>query len=418
MRSRNSRRTRSKDLGTLARSDPAFGAQDARDLHGSVRNAAASRRRTSSSATRASRRIFQYKIDNNLHAQTELYPAMPRSQAEIADSTFRLAQLRSFGRLTLATLSAEIDRAATSTRPRGRSRALLHDDDAERRLPARPARTRSASRPAARRPTARRSGRCSSRSTCIYEETAKQYDKYVAFVRQKAPGVTELATPRPLPVREFQRRLQGHEAIVATLVTPLDLYVWAITGSERHTHPARRSREREIADKVQRLRAGLATRPRHLPAFDAAVAHELYRLIFEPSAAALHGVTQRHLVRPRPARARCRPRCWSSAPPRRRSSHARRSSPRRSSWSTVMPLPRSRICRCSPGTATGQHALIPQPRFLGVGAPMLSSEELAGTSRARSYELAGADVTGLANGGSRAAAEARGIGRRDEGSRR
>jgi CHAT domain-containing protein len=38
----------------------------------------------------------------------------------------------------------------------------------------------------------------------------------------------------------------------------------------------------------------------------------------------------------------------------------------------------------------------PEPRFLGVGAPMLSAEELAGASRSRSYELAGADGAGLA----------------------
>ena len=131
-----------------------------------------------------------------------------------------------------------------------------------------------------------------------HEETAKQYDKYVAFVRQKAPGVTELATPRPLPVREFQRRLQGHEALVATLVTPLDLYVWAVTSSSvtLTRHPIT---EAEIADKVQRLRAGLLPGIGSLPEFDAAVAHELYRLIFEPSAAALRGVTGQRLVRER-----------------------------------------------------------------------------------------------------------------------
>ena len=124
-----------------------------------------------------------------------------------------------------------------------------------------------------------------------HEETAKQYDKYVAFVRQKAPGVTELATPRPLPVREFQRRLQGHEAIVATLVTPLDLYVWAITTSSVTLTRHRDHASGDVASKVQRLRAGLLPGRASLPAFDAAVAHELYRLIFEPSAAALAGVS-------------------------------------------------------------------------------------------------------------------------------
>ena len=55
--------------------------------------------------------FFQHKVDNSLHGLSSVYPALPRSAAEIADATFRLAQLRSYGRLTLATLAAELDRS-------------------------------------------------------------------------------------------------------------------------------------------------------------------------------------------------------------------------------------------------------------------------------------------------------------------
>ena len=135
----------------------------------------------------------------------------------------------------------------------------------------------------------------------VHKETAKQYDKYVAFVRQKAPGVAELATPRPQPVREFQRRLQGHEAIVATLVTPLDLYVWAITGSSvRLTrHPIG---EAEIADKVQRLRAGLLPGGGSLPDVRRGGCARAVPADLRTLGRGTAGREQRCLVRSRPAR--------------------------------------------------------------------------------------------------------------------
>ena len=110
--------TRSEDLGTLARNDPAFGAKTLATYTG-LYDSLLRQAQNQFVGDAREQAFFQYKIDNNLHAQTELYPAIPRSQAEIADSTFRLAQLRSFGRLTLATLSAEIDRARIDPASRG-----------------------------------------------------------------------------------------------------------------------------------------------------------------------------------------------------------------------------------------------------------------------------------------------------------
>jgi CHAT domain-containing protein len=226
-----------------------------------------------------------------------------------------------------------------------------------------------------------------------YEETAKQYDRYVAFVRQKAPGVTELATPRPLPVREFQRRLQGHEAIIATLVTPLDLYVWAITTSSI-TLSRHELTEQAVTDKVQRLRAGLVPGGGALPAFDAAVAHELYRLIFEPSVAALKGVTDviwyghgplgavppAVLVTAAPAKAQLRTAAEFGATKFLVDRHAFSALADLSlfAWHRDRTTPRES-----------------DARFLGVGAPMLSTDELAGAPRSRAYELAGAGDAGL-----------------------
>ena len=207
------------------------------------------------------------------------------------------------------------------------------------------------------------------------EETAKQYDKFIAFVRQKAPGVTELATPRPLPVREFQRRLQGHEAIVATLVTPLDLYVWAITTSSV-TLTRHEIREQDVASKVQRLRAGLLPGQGNLPAFDAAVAHELYRLIFEPSAAALQGVSNVIWYGHGPLGAVPPAVLVTTAP-----SKAQLRSPAEFA-ATKFLVDRHAFCALADLSLFAWHRDRPvqreaAPRFLGVGAPMLTADEVA-----------------------------------------
>jgi len=383
--------TRSQDLGTLARQDPAFGAKTLATYTG-LYDTLLRQAQTQFVGDAREQLFFQYKIDNNLHAQTELYPAMPRSQPDIADSTFKLAQLRSFSRLTLATLSAEI--AKSNIDPDARAnveRFFMMSTQSGDFLRSRLDSIRVA--PGSAPPDGESLWKVYFPLDVYYEETAKQYDRYVAFVRQKAPGVTELATPRPLPVREFQRRLQGHEAIIATLVTPLDLYVWAITTSSvsltRHELT-----EQAITDKVQRLRAGLVPGGGTLPAFDAAVAHELYRLIFEPSAAALKGVTNviwyghgplgavppAVLVTAAPARAQLRTPAEFGAAKFLVDRHA---------FSALADL--SLFAWHRDKTAPRES----DARFLGVGAPMLSTDELAGTPRSRSYELAGAGDTGL-----------------------
>ena len=86
--------TRGKDFGTLARADPAWGARTLATYQG-LYESQLRQAQTQFVGDAREQAFFQHKVDDNLHAQTALYPAMPRSQAEIADTTFRLAQLRS-----------------------------------------------------------------------------------------------------------------------------------------------------------------------------------------------------------------------------------------------------------------------------------------------------------------------------------
>ena len=90
----------------------------------------------------------------------------------------------------------------------------------------------------------------------FYQETAKEYSAYADYVRKQVPSITELVTPRPLPVTSYQQLLQPDEALIATLVTPRDLYVWCLT--RRGVAMSRqRITEREVGELVTRLRAGL-----------------------------------------------------------------------------------------------------------------------------------------------------------------
>ena len=225
----------------------------------------------------------------------------------------------------------------------------------------------------------------------FYNETTKEFERYTAFVRQKAPAVAELATPRPLPVREFQRRLRSGEAIVATLVTPRDLYVWAVTQGGV-TVARQRISESEVRDKVQRLRAGLlpgsGSGAGKLPPFDAAAAHEIYRLVFEPVAKALQGVTDVAWYGHGPLGSVPPAVLVTAAPAKPKlSSPAEFAATRflvdRYAFSTLADL------SLFPWHRDKAPAGRKDDRFLGVGAPLLTAEEVAGGPRARTYELAG-----------------------------
>jgi CHAT domain-containing protein len=335
--------------------------------------------------------FFQSKIDDTLSGLTELHSAIPGKQSEAEDITFRLAQLRSFGRLTLATLAGELGRADIDSRSRASVERFFtlstQTTDWLRGLLA-----SISSEDGARAPNGETLWNAFRTLDVFVSETSKEYEHYVAFVRQKAPGVAELITPHPLPVAEFQQLLQDDEAIVATLVTPSDLYVWAVTRSGV-TLSRSRIAERELGEKIKRLRAGLvpgsSDGKSSLPPFDAAAAHELYRLVFEPVAAALAGVN--HVI-------------WyghgplGSVPP-----------------SVLVTAPPPRAALSTPEDFAGTNffveryavsaladlSLFPWHRhkarasphnkpFLGVGAPLLTMSDLDDASpRSRSYDLAG-----------------------------
>lgn len=381
---------RDEDLGTVATRDPQFAQRTLATYDGLYDQLLAQSQRQFVADARE-QAFFQYKVDNVLHALAQLQTAMPRSGPDIADTSFQLAQLRSYGRLTLATLSAELSRSAINPDARaGVERFFSLSTQTAVWLRTLHASIRTAVD--APPPAGEALWKVFFTLDVFNEETAKQYDRFAAFVRKEAPRVAQLATPQPLPVREYQRRLRTGEAIVATLVTPRDLYVWAVT-AKGATFVRQRVTEREIADTVRRLRASLTPRGSaqdapSLPAFDAAAAYQLYQWVFAPLASALAGITDVEWYGHGPL---------GAVPP-----------------AVLVTAPPSRGTLSSPAELAATHFLVDRHAFaaladlslfpwhrdrvlergkgeslLGVGAPLLSADEVADGPRARSYELAG-----------------------------
>lgn len=380
---------RDMDWAALARNDPAFGTRTANSYLG-MYDTLLQQAQNQFVADAVEQRFFQHKVDISLDVLTALHPALPGSRAQIEDQSFRLAQLRSYGRLTLATLAAEVGRydlkpnirfhverffslsTQTSVWLRGLLWKVLEVD------PARPGQAKAL-------------WEAFFMFDVFYQETGHEYEKFAAFVRRELPAVAELVTPRPLPVTAYQQLLAPDEALLATLVTPRDLYVWSIT--RKGVTLARTAiRERVVEELVQRLRAGLTPASSGgrttVPPFDAAAAHELYRLVFAPVAASLEGVEHviwfghgalgavppAVLVTQAPAKPMLqRPEEFAATP----------FLVDRFAFSALADLSLFPLHRNAPAAARHKRA------FLGVGAPMLDAAQLAAGGRSKSYDLAG-----------------------------
>lgn len=376
---------RDADIGTLARRDPAFASRTLATYTG-LYDRLLAQAQTQFVADAREQLFFQYKIDSSLHALAELSPTMPRSASEITDTAFRLAQMRSYGRLTLATLAGELSR--TRLDPQARVSVERYFSLATQTAVWLRALLGTLRVPAdAALPDGETLWKAFFALDIFYNETSREFERYAAFVRQKAPGIADLATPHPLALRDFQRRLRPGEAIVATLVTPLDLYVWAIT-SDKAVMTRRRVTERELRAKIQRLRAGLTPGNGGAMPLDAAAAHELYRLVFEPVAKTLQGVTEVSWYGHGPLGA-VPPAVLVSTPPAKPLLRT----PAEFNQAAFL-VDRYAFAALADLSLFAWHRDQPrlsrsEQRFLGVAAPLLTSDEVAGGPRSRSYELAG-----------------------------
>ena len=168
------------------------------------------------------------KIDRTLSAYARFYDVLPEFRAEYQDRSFRLAQLRSYGRLTLATAGAALHAASLSPNDRA-SVERFFTESTQNSTWLRIVWTKELGAAAGSLPSGERIWSAMRMLDVLYEETSHETGRYADFVRQKAPELGSLITPRPLPLREYQQLLRPGEVLIATLVTPDGLYVWGLT---------------------------------------------------------------------------------------------------------------------------------------------------------------------------------------------
>jgi len=106
----------------------------------------------------------------------------------------------------------------------------------------------------------------------------------------------DLASPKPLDLRDAQRHLAPDEALAVLMVLRERSLLWVVRRDAAGLYPLA-LRQGDLAEMVKRLGSQLdargASRPSD-PSFDVALAHELYRRVFSPGDALLAGV--KHLI--------------------------------------------------------------------------------------------------------------------------
>jgi len=351
--------------------------------------------------TAAAHLFLNHRIDLMLAGLTDLREAMPSSRDRIDDLSFRFAQERSFGRLTVAMVSGETSRAKLSSALRSDVELLLHMATQNGfylraffndvlRLPGQPPPNGDALWPVMLTLEG------------FNHITSSRYSEYVEYLRRTVPTIAAVATAHPLHLIEFQRLLRSGEALVATQVTPSALYIWAITPGGVQV-ARQRITEAEVTNTVTRLRASLkpssGSGSLSLPAFDAASAYHLYSLIFAPIADQLRDVRTLIWYGHGPLGA-VPPAVLVTVPP---------TTPTATTAAqlgalaflvdrfAIAVLPDLSMFPQMRKMHTKTAARLRAGSFLGVGAPGLSADEVEGARRARSDDLA-RGLTGEAPG--------------------
>lgn len=232
-------------------------------------------------------------------------------------------------------------------------------------------------------------------------ETTSGLDQYYAVLARSAPQVAAMTVPFAVPLADFQGRLRSGQAVVGTVAGLHESYVWGIT-NERLAFERIDQTAGELGAAVEALRASVMARGTggalEVPAFDAAAAFELYSATVGRVAAVLAGaehvfwygdgvlgaVPPAILVTAKPE---------NPAPATRAELAQIEFFVDRYESSSLPDLYLGKTDFLKPARAAPRAAT-----FAGIGAPLLSPEELAQETLSSSFELAGGtDVGDLRN---------------------
>jgi len=285
--------TSDDEFEARVRADPAFARRSYAEVYRGMYDDLLVQSRSIFVSDARDRMLFSSKVDRNLNALGILQATAPELRAEIAERSFRLAQLRSYGRLTLATVAAGLQSSTADANTRfhlerfftltTETSVWLRGLSNRLRVPLE-----------APLPDGQRLWESVGTLDVFHHEMTGGLPRSIEFVKRNAPQVGALITPHPSSPSEIQQELGEGEALIATIVTASNLYVWAI-GRKEVVFARISTTRKQVFDLVRRLRKSLAPadesgRPQVRP-FDAAAAWELYRLMLEPVVLALAGVS-------------------------------------------------------------------------------------------------------------------------------
>jgi CHAT domain-containing protein len=111
-------------------------------------------------------------------------------------------------------------------------------------------------------------------------------------IRERFPAYADLIAPKPASIKDVQAALRPGEALLSLLTTEDQTLLWAIPASGQPSFSAAPLGRRQIEEKVGKLRAALDPGNvdlDRLPAFDSAVAHQLYSALLAPVASGWQG---------------------------------------------------------------------------------------------------------------------------------
>src|SRR5262249_24555983 len=116
------------------------------------------------------------------------------------------------------------------------------------------------------------------------EELRRRVDSLTARIEQEFPAYAELIDPKPVTVEQARAMLRPGEALITTLVTQDQTFVWAVPQSGSVAFAPAPMSAKTIEETVATLREALEPRAPTLgdiPDFDVALAHRLYQALLE-----------------------------------------------------------------------------------------------------------------------------------------
>jgi CHAT domain-containing protein len=209
--------------------------------------------------------------------------------ANVTAESFRAAQLATAADRTVALMSA---RGAAGTPALAR---IVRDrqDMIGRRNALETLLIGAVSKPAAARDTT--SEEQTRRDLADVERKLSEIDE---VLRRDFPSYAEIANPTPVDLPEAQKLLAPSEALVSFVVTDNAIFRF-IVRKDRAEFREIKFKSADLTLQIEKLRRGLdlgVDEGKTLPQFDAATAHELYKILFADSASLLGGAKRLLIV--------------------------------------------------------------------------------------------------------------------------